>query len=314
MIASAELLFAQRKRSGRLKILIIDGINNHTWQIATAAIGEILTDTGTFVVDVSTTPPESADGAAWEAWHPDFNHYDAVVINFNSGHDAKAVTWPAPVRTAFEEYVRNGGGMISFHAANNTFLLWPDYNQMIGMGWRPKAFGPSVHIGENDEVIVVPAGEGFDPNHPRRLDFQIHVRDTGHPITKDMPQVWLHPSEQLTHGQHGAVRGFTFLTYAHSPVTNQNEPMDWVHDFGKGRVYVTMLGHTWAKEPSPDLNCVGFQTLLARGVEWAASGSVTIPIPRDFPGPDRISLHPLKCVTAYDAELEVSKPATPPER
>ena len=56
----------------------------------------------------------------------------------------------------------------------------------------------------------------------------------------------------------------------------------------------TMLGHPWANEPSPDLNCIGFQTLLARGVEWVASGRVTIPIPPDFPGPDRISLHPLK--------------------
>lgn len=284
-------------RSRRLiRVLVIDGINNHTWRVATAAIREILTNTGLFTVDVSTTPTADAAASAWDGWRPNFQPYDAVIVNFNSGHDAKAILWPEPVRTAFVRYVRRGGGMLSYHAANNAFLLWPEYNEMIGMGWRPKSFGPSVHIGDHDEVIVVPKGEGFEPNHPPRFDFQIHVRDTDHPITQGMPKVWMHPSEQLTHGQHGPVDGFTFLTYAHSPVTDQNEPMDWVHRYGKGRVYTTMLGHTWAHEPSPDLECVGFQTMLARGVEWIATGRVTLPIPANFPTAEHVSLRPLRCL------------------
>jgi hypothetical protein len=292
MIASFR--FLGRGSRKKLKVLVVDGINNHTWGQATAAIREILTGTGLFTVDVSTTPPEESPGGMWDVWNPDFFSYDAVINNFNSGHDAKAILWPPRVREALEKYVMGGGGLVSYHAANNAFLLWPEYNQMIGMGWRPRSYGPSVHIGDHDELITVPQGEGFEPNHPPRFDFQIHVRDVFHPITRSMPRVWLHPSEQLTHGQHGPVDQFTFLTYAHSPVTLQNEPMDWVRNFGKGRVYTTMLGHTWKNEPSPYLDCVGFQTLLARGVEWAASGGVTIPIPDNFPGPDTISLHPLK--------------------
>ena len=279
-----------------IKILVVDGMNNHTWRIATAAIREILEGSSLFIVDVSTTPPGDAPASAWDSWRPDFFRYDTVIVNFNSGQDANAMLWPEPVRKAFVKYISDGGGMVSYHAANNAFLMWPEYNAMIGMGWRPSSYGPSVHIGQRDEVIVVPQGEGFQPNHPPRFDFQIHVRDTGHPITQGMPRVWLHPSEQLTHGQHGPIEGFTFLTYATSPVTRQNEPMDWVHRSGKGRVYTTMLGHTWANEPSPDLECVGFQTLFARGVQWAASGQVTIPIPPDFPTADRISLHRLKAV------------------
>jgi len=41
-----------------------------------------------------------------------------------------------------------------------------------------------------------------------------------------------------------------------------------------GRIYTTMLGHTWRGEDNPNLRCVGFQTLFARGVEWAATGKV----------------------------------------
>ena len=290
----AQLAYARSRRL--IRVLVIDGINNHTWRVATAAIREVLTNAGLFAVDVSTTPPADAAPVAWDQWRPNFQPYDAVIVNFNSGHDAKAVMWPEPVRTAFVRYVRGGGGMLSYHAANNAFLLWPEYNEMIGMGWRRKSFGPSVHIGDHHEVIVVPKGEGFEPNHPPRFDFQIHVRDTDHPITRGMPKVWMHPSEQLTHGQHGPVDGFTFLTYAHSPVTNQNEPMDWVHFYGKGRVYTTMLGHTWAHEPNPDLECVGFQTMLARGVEWIATGRVTLPIPGNFPTAEHVSLRPLLCL------------------
>jgi hypothetical protein len=31
------------------------------------------------------------------------------------------------------------------------------------------------------------------------------------------------------------------------------------------------------------MRCVGFQTLLIRGTEWAATGKVTYPVPKDFP-------------------------------
>jgi type 1 glutamine amidotransferase len=105
--------------------------------------------------------------------------------------------------------------------------------------------------------------------------------------------LWMHPSEQLTHGQHGPAEGLTILTSAWSKDVHENEPMDWVRDWGRGRVYVTMLGHTWKGEANADLDCVGFQTLFSRGVEWAATGKVTIAIPADFPTADRVRVRPL---------------------
>jgi hypothetical protein len=282
---------ASRKRP--LRVLVIDGINNHDWRAATAGIIKILTQTGLFTAEVSTTPPRGAFPAEWDNWKPDFSPYDVVVNNFNGGDGEDGIQWPKRVEDSLETYVRGGGGLVSFHAANNAFLPWQAYNEMIGLGWRKKTFGRGIKISDADEVIFIPKGEGLDPGHPPRLDFQLHVRGTHHPITRDMPPVWLHPSEQLTHGQHGPAEGLTILTYAHSPISLANEPMDWIRDYEKGRVYTTMLGHTWAGEPSPNLDCIGLQTLFARGVEWAASGKVTIPMPADFPGPDNVSLKPL---------------------
>jgi type 1 glutamine amidotransferase len=284
---------AAPKPAPKRRVLIVDGINNHDWKTATHGITEILTRAGLFTIDVSTTPPREAPASAWDTWRPPFSPYDVVVNNFNGGDSLKGIQWPAPVEAALEAYVVAGGGLVSYHAANNAFTPWPAYNQMIGLGWRPAAFGTGIAIADDDSVVYIPKGEGHAPGHPANLDFQIHVRDTHHPITQGMPPVWMHPFEQLTHGQHGPAEGLTILTCAHSPVTNQNEPMDWVRDYGLGRVYTTMLGHTWVGDPCPNLDCIGFQTLLARGVQWAATGRTTIPIPANFPGPDKPSLHKL---------------------
>jgi type 1 glutamine amidotransferase len=282
-----------RSQASRIRVLIVDGINNHDWATATRAITEILGGTGLFAVEASTTPPREASQEVWNAWHPDFSAYDVVINNFNGGHLTDGIAWPSGVQTSLEKFVRGGGGLVSYHAANNAFLNWAAYNDMIGLGWRSKTFGKGIAISDDDKVIVLPKGTGMEPGHPPRLDFAMHVRGVNHPITAGMPRVWLHPSEQLTHGQHGPAEDLTILTYAHSPVSNQNEPMDWVRSYGKGRVYTTMLGHTWTGEPNPNLDCIGFQTLLARGVQWAATGAVTIPIPANFPRPDKVSLRKL---------------------
>jgi type 1 glutamine amidotransferase len=284
---------ARPARPAKIRVLIVDGINNHDWKTATHGITEILTRTGLFTIDVSTTPPRDAPPSAWDTWRPAFSKYDVVINNFNGGDSLKGIQWPAPVEASLEAYVTAGGGLVSYHAGNNAFTPWPAYNQMIGLGWRPAAFGTGIAIADDDTVIYIPKGQGHAPGHPANLDFQLRVRDTRHPITAGMPPLWMHPFEQLTHGQHGPAEGLTILTCAHSPVTSQNEPMDWVRDYGYGRVYTTMLGHTWVGDPCPNLDCIGFQTLLARGVQWAATGRVTIPIPPAFPGPDKTSLNQL---------------------
>jgi type 1 glutamine amidotransferase len=55
-------------------------------------------------------------------------------------------------------------------------------------------------------------------------------------------------------------------------------------DYGKARIFHLMLGHCGpTAEDNPAMQCVGFQTLLLRGAEWAATGKVKQPVPKDFP-------------------------------
>jgi hypothetical protein len=137
----------------RRRVLVVDGINNHDWRTATAGISSILAATGLFGVEVSTTPPREARPEQWDAWRPEFSSYDAVINNFNGGESESGVQWPARVRDSLESYVRGGGGLIVFHAANNAFLPWPAYNQMIGLGWRKKDFGRGIRISDDDRVV-----------------------------------------------------------------------------------------------------------------------------------------------------------------
>src|SRR6476620_5496650 len=88
-----------------LRALIIDGQNNHDWKQTTPVLKKILQDTGLFDVDVLTTPPKGGD---FSTFRPDFKKYQVIVGNYNEFTSGDK--WPDPVKTAFEEYMRAGGG------------------------------------------------------------------------------------------------------------------------------------------------------------------------------------------------------------
>jgi hypothetical protein len=95
-----------------LKVLIIDGQNNHKWDITTPVLRHALEGCGAFLVEVSTTPPKGFAGESWSAWHPKFSDFAVVVSNYNGE------PWPASVRSEFDAYMKAGGGFVSVHAAN----------------------------------------------------------------------------------------------------------------------------------------------------------------------------------------------------
>lgn len=263
----AGLLLAIGLSAAPIRVLIVDGVNNHDWRAGTAFIKSTLEKTGRFQVDVSTTPTDL------ESWRPKFRDYRVIVNNFNGGHLKTGIRWPRIVEEELVAYVRGGGGVVNFHAANNAFLLWPEFNEMTGLLWRDKSFGSGLVVDDQKHVVVVPAGEGPAPGHGPRHDFRVDVLDRKHPVTRALPEFWMHRSEQLTHGQHGPAEVHV-LTYAWSKDSKRNEPMDWWRTYGKGRVYTTMLGHSWKNEPNPNYEVPEFQMLIARAVEWAATGKV----------------------------------------
>src|SRR5262249_31288651 len=133
-----------------IRALIIDGQNNHDWRATTPVLKRILEDTGMFHVDVLTTP---AKGGDFSGFRPDFAKYQVIVGNYNEFPAGDK--WPDPVKTAFEQYMKNGGGYVSYHAADNAFPDWQEYNRMIGIGgWlgRNEKAGPYWYFKEGKLV------------------------------------------------------------------------------------------------------------------------------------------------------------------
>ena len=69
------------------------------------------------------------------------------------------------------------------------------------------------------------------------------------------------------------------------PGVNEYTPVIWTNEYGKGRVFVTSIGHWEA------LDRFNFITMLVRGTEWAASGEVTLGRPNRS-GDNRLKLFP----------------------
>jgi type 1 glutamine amidotransferase len=229
-------------------------------------------------VDVATSPRQ---GQSMENFKPDFAKYNVVVLNYNGDN------WPATTMSAFENYVRKGGGVAVVHAADNAFTHWVEFNKMIGVGgWGGRNQNSGSMIRWRDGKQVLEVGEsGGRGTHGKYFSWDVEMRDLKHPITKGLPAKWLHTRDELYSKLAGPAENVTVLATANSDTTQQNEPILMVIRYGKGRVFHTTMGHD-----AESIKDVGFVTTLDRGAEWAATGRVTIPVPANFPTADKVSV------------------------
>jgi type 1 glutamine amidotransferase len=218
------------------------------------------------------------------AFHPEFSEYKVVVSNYNGE------PWSAPTNAAFEKFVRQGGGFVSYHAADNAFPAWRQYNEMIalgGWGGRTEKDGPYARF--KDGKLVLDNAPGQGGHHGKRHIFQIDMRDLSHPIAKGLPSEWMHNTDELYDSLRGPGKNIGLLATALSKPetggTGENEPVLFTVRYGKGRVFHTTLGHDVEA-----MRCAGFIATFQRGTEWAGSGKVTQKVPADFPRGGRVSL------------------------
>ncbi len=299
--------FSVNEYKDKIKVLIVDGQNNHSvWPKSTIMMKQYLEETGLFEVDVERTKyltnsethkdwlplanvPAGVEGKPITDpdFNPDFSKYDVVISNFGY----KAASWPEATQKNFDEYVKNGGGFVSVHAADNSFPEWEAYNKIIGIGgWgnRTEAHGPYLYVDEHNkpkkDYKPGPGGK-----HGKREAFLVTTFNTKHPITKGLPLTWMHADDECYAYLRGPAENVTILATAVTSIKvatlQQKEPVVMTIDYGKGRVFHTTLGHD-----TTAFECVGFITLLKRGVEWAATGKVKqTKIPADFPTESEIS-------------------------
>lgn len=281
-----------------LKVLIIDGQNNHTiWPKSTIMMKTYLEQTNLFSVDIYRTKNlwrsnkyinefPLNDGKTYtdlpqpktdETFAPNFSQYDVVVSNFGW----KAAPWPETTKASFEQYMKSGGGLVLVHAADNSFPKWDEFNKMIGLGgWggRNESNGPYVYY-DNDGNLIRDNKKGHGGAHGPKHEFKITTRAPQHPIMEGLPAKWLHTTDELYAYLRGPAENLTVLATAHDQKNKfRHEPMLMTIEYHKGRVFHSTLGHDQAAYES-----VGFITTFLRGTEWAATGKVTQGVPSVFP-------------------------------
>ncbi len=243
----------------KLQVLIITGQNGHDWRAVTPELRKVLEDTGRFEVRVT----EEFRGAGPETLAP----YDLVVLNYFERRQP-ALWWGERTQNALLEYVRSGKGLVMYHFSVAAFDGWTEYEKLSGGNWRPD-----------------------NGHHSPKHNFTVDIKDPAHPVTRGLKKSFPQPDDELyanlrwqPAGQYHVLATAwddhaLYQGKARQPIPGAGlkQPMLWTLDYGKGRVFATALGHD-----APAVNTPAFKTTFTRGAEWAASGTVTLPIPAEM--------------------------------
>lgn len=228
-----------------IKILILSGSNNHDWEKTTMLLDKTFNSNEKFSSQFTYQPDTLR--------YNDLIAFDAIVSNFNTWPENE-YRWPSELEQALLKYIEKGGGMVFFHASTSAFYTWPDFKNISTGAWI-------------DET-----------SHGRPAPAQVFITNQEHPITRGLKnfvifdELWINAEQN----DDFEVLAHAINEDAESKGHTQQAAV-MIKKYGKGRVFNTILGH----DPRAMVN-TGFQTLMLRGTEWAAKGSVTLPIPQEL--------------------------------
>jgi type 1 glutamine amidotransferase len=145
-------------------------------------------------------------------------------------------------KSAFERYIRSGGGFVGIHSASDTEYQWPWYGRLVGAWFA---------------------------NHPQIQRATVHVADPGNPSTKGLPSSWERTDEwyNFRSNPRGAVRVLTTLdeTTYRGGTMGADHPIAWCQAVDGGRSWYTAMGHTTESYGEPL-----FRLHLLGGIQSAA--------------------------------------------
>lgn len=196
----------------KIKVAILTGQNNHAWMMDTPVLKQILDEYKIFETTILQTPDRASKSKAqeWAAFKPDFKQFQVIVLNYNGE------MWPDHVKQGWLDYVSDGGKVYSFHAGNNPFRGWEEFEQMIGLLWRNNKAGKRIYFDAEGNKVVQEVGEGPGAGHGSQHAYLVDTLDNEHPVFKGLPDQWMHAKDELYHGQRGPAENMTVLLTAYA--------------------------------------------------------------------------------------------------
>jgi type 1 glutamine amidotransferase len=251
-----------------LRVLILSGCGDHKWRATTPFLRHLLTDTGRFHVWVCESPAGLATRTL-----TDFD----VLVDDGGGAGADSET-----EKTIAAFVASGKGLVVTHGALSSCT---GRNRLDGSKHpAPTAPGYWPALASNASQTPVHF-------------FETKIARPEHAIMRTM-QGQFRTADALYRGL--AVRpGAEVLAVAadngRAGGRAPDEPLLVTSSYGKGRVFVSALGHDVAAMQAQE-----FIASFARGTEWAATGTVTLPANLGLPQPPADAVRGLLLTGGHD--------------
>ncbi|MBE8476333.1 ThuA domain-containing protein [Streptomyces justiciae] len=162
--------------------------------------------------------------------------YDAVVFLSTTGDVLDAAQ-----QTAFEGYIRHGGGYVGIHAAADTEYDWAFYGGLAG---------------------------AYFQSHPAIQPATVTVEDRAHPATAGLARTWNRTDEWYNYRSNPREKAHVLASLDESSYTggtmNGDHPIAWCQNYQGGRAFYTGGGHTKESYADPL-----FRQHLAGGIRYA---------------------------------------------
>jgi type 1 glutamine amidotransferase len=192
------------------------------------AIRELGAD-GNFAVTATEDPGAFTAGS--------LSRYAAVVFLNTTGD-----VLDARQQTAFEAYIRAGGGFVGVHSAADTEYDWPFYGELVG---------------------------AYFARHPPVQRAGIRVTGRSHPATSHLPPTWTRTDEWYDYRTNPRATARILATLDESSYTGgrmgADHPHAWCKAYQGGRSFYTGGGHTSQAFAEPE-----FRAHVLGGIRYAA--------------------------------------------
>ncbi|MEJ3745652.1 ThuA domain-containing protein [Actinomycetes bacterium KLBMP 9797] len=164
--------------------------------------------------------------------------FEAVVFLNTTGDVLNATQ-----QTAFESYIRGGGGYVGVHSASDTEYDWPFYGELVG---------------------------AYFASHPAIQQATIRVENRAHAATAGLSPTWVRTDEwyNFRSNVRSSARVLSTLdesTYSGGSM-GADHPHTWCKTLQGGRSFYTGSGHTQASYTE-----AGFRSLVLGGIRYAAN-------------------------------------------
>lgn len=219
----------------QIRVLIVTGQDYpaHLWRETAPTLRSILEQDKRFQVRI-VEDPNVLDSAA-------LTNYEVILLHFQN--------WESPgpgaaARASLQRYVSNGGGLVSVHFACGAWHgEWPEYQNIIGRVWHGSGPGK--------------------PQHDPRGPFVVHITDANHPVVSGLTD--FETNDELYTCLTGDAP-IHVVADATSKVDKKKHPMALVRDYGKGKVFLTTLGHDVRAFTNSSV-----PQLIRQGCTWVAA-------------------------------------------